>query len=94
MIAVLIISLLIIVAVYFVQQPQFGGKPSLGELKKMQNSPNFKNGQFQNLHYTPQLTGDASLFKVMKEFFFLTRIKTMFHLLFCHQKRLIFLAWI
>lgn len=70
MIAVLIISLLIIVAVYFVQQPQFGGKPSLGELKKMQNSPNFKNGQFQNLHYTPQLTGDASLFKVMKEFFF------------------------
>jgi len=71
MIAVLIVILLISFAVYtFLHQPQFGGKSPVAELKKMQSSPNYKKGQFQNLHYTPQLTGNASMFKVMKEFFF------------------------
>jgi L-ascorbate metabolism protein UlaG (beta-lactamase superfamily) len=63
--------LLIIAIIYiFLQQPQFGKKASGEELKKIQASPNYKNGQFQNLNYTPQLTGDASMFKAMREFFF------------------------
>lgn len=67
----LILFLIIMIGIYlFLQQPQFGGKLSGKELKRIQNSPNYKNGQFQNLNDTPQLTGDASVFKVMKEFFF------------------------
>jgi L-ascorbate metabolism protein UlaG (beta-lactamase superfamily) len=70
MIVALVIVLLIAIAVYlFLQQPQFGAKASENDLKRF-HSPNYKNGQFQNLNFTPQLTGNASVFKIMKEFFF------------------------
>src|SRR5215203_146140 len=65
-----VILLIIISSYLFIQQPQFGGKPSPTQLKKIRASQNYKNGQFQNLNYTPQLTGDTSLFKVMGKFFF------------------------
>jgi len=71
MIVALIFLLVIVIVVYlFLQQPQFGQKLTGEELKRIIVSSNYKNGQFQNLTDTPQLTGDASLFKVMKEFFF------------------------
>src|SRR5690349_6843176 len=66
-----IILLVIATGVYFfLRQPQFGGKPSGERLKRIQNSPNYKKGQFQNLNFTPQLSGDAGMLKVMREFFF------------------------
>lgn len=71
MISIPIIVLVIAIGVYlFLRQPQFGGKVSDEELKRIQNSPNYKKGQFQNLNFTPQLTSDASMLKVMKDFFF------------------------
>lgn len=71
MIYVFIVLPAVIIAIYlFFQQPQFGRKASGEDLKRIQKSPNYKNGQFQNLNYTPQLTGDVSMLKVMREFFF------------------------
>src|SRR5690349_21172724 len=71
MLIALIIFLVIIAFVYiFLQQPQFGKAPGGEELKRIQNSPNYKNKQFQNLSLTPQLTGNANVLKIMKEFFF------------------------
>jgi L-ascorbate metabolism protein UlaG (beta-lactamase superfamily) len=71
MLIALIIFLLIIVSVYiFLHQPQFGKAATGEQLKRIQNSPNYKNKQFQNLTITPQLTGDANVLQVMKEFFF------------------------
>ena len=71
MIYALITLFILFAAVYlFFQLPQFGRKASGEELKRIQNSPHYKNGQFQNLSDTPQLTGDAGIFKVMKKFFF------------------------
>jgi len=71
MIIILVLVLILILAVYlFFGQLQFGQKPSGKELERVLASPNYKNGQFQNLTTTPQLTGDAGIFKVMKEFFF------------------------
>jgi L-ascorbate metabolism protein UlaG (beta-lactamase superfamily) len=71
MILIPIIILAVAIGVYlFLRKPQFGGKTSDEQLKRIQNSPNYKEGQFQNLNFTPQLTGDASILKVMKEFFF------------------------
>jgi L-ascorbate metabolism protein UlaG (beta-lactamase superfamily) len=71
MIVTVFIILLMIIGIYaFMAQPQFGGKPSGKELKGIKASPNYKNGQFQNLSYTPQLTGDGNIFKIMKRFFF------------------------
>ena len=71
MIIVLLVLLLIVIAVYlFFRQPQFGKRISGEKLKRIQKSPHCKNGQFRNLNYTPQLTGNAGMFKIMKEFFF------------------------
>ena len=71
MIFISIIFLLIVGASYaFIQNPQFGGKPSPKQLKAFQSLPNYKNGKFQNFNHTPQLTGDGNIFKIMQNFFF------------------------
>jgi len=70
MIIVWILIAVVIGGYLFLRQPQFGSKVSESGLEKIQRSPNYSDGQFQNLSVTPQLTDDASIFKVMKEFFF------------------------
>jgi L-ascorbate metabolism protein UlaG (beta-lactamase superfamily) len=71
MVITVLIILVIVLSVYlFLQQPQFGGRPSGSTLKRIQGSPNYRNGQFQNLNHTPQLTGGVSMFTVMRDFFF------------------------
>ncbi|MBL7900432.1 MAG: MBL fold metallo-hydrolase [Bacteroidia bacterium] len=51
-------------------QAQFGKLPSGERLKRIQNSPQYKNGAFQNLSHTPDLTDGATYFSVSKDFFF------------------------
>jgi L-ascorbate metabolism protein UlaG (beta-lactamase superfamily) len=71
MLTVFAIVLVVLVSVYvFFRQPQFGRKTTGEKFKKLEASPNYKGGQFQNLSDTPQLTGNASMLKVMREFFF------------------------
>lgn len=55
---------------YLINLPQFG-KTATGErLKKIKNSPNYKNGSFKNLNYTPALAPGHSMVKVFWNFFF------------------------
>ncbi|MGZ3940109.1 MAG: MBL fold metallo-hydrolase [Flavisolibacter sp.] len=70
MIITVVIALLALAVYIFLQQPQFGERPSGQALRRIENSRNYKSGQFQNLNQTPQLTGGVSVFKVMREFFF------------------------
>ena len=64
------IAVMIIAVSTFLRQPQFG-RPSSGERRQLiQQSPNYKNGQFQNRNITPALTEGASYLGVMREFFF------------------------
>ena len=65
----LIVGLSLIVYLYTLQ-PKFGKLPSGDRATRIAMSPNFREGKFQNLHPTPDLTDDASYYKVMKEFFF------------------------
>lgn len=66
-----IVLLILIVVVYiFLQQPQFGSAPSGERLKKLEPSPNYKNGQFQNLSPTPALAEGESYWRVLQEFLF------------------------
>ncbi|MFT3908262.1 MAG: MBL fold metallo-hydrolase [Ferruginibacter sp.] len=51
-------------------QPQSGKLASGERLRRIEDSVNYKNGQFQNIHTTPQLTEGANLFSVMRKFFF------------------------
>jgi len=64
-----VVAIIAIATVLFLRLPKFGGKPSGKRLEVMQNSPNFKNGAFQNVSETPQLAEDASIPKMFKEFF-------------------------
>jgi L-ascorbate metabolism protein UlaG (beta-lactamase superfamily) len=68
--ALIIVVVVFTVAWLFMQGPQFGSRPKGQGSKKINRSVNFKNGQFQNLHETPSLTGGASIFTVSGRFFF------------------------
>ena len=70
MTVVIVIVLLIAAAYLFMQQPQFGKNPAGDHLEKIKSSPHYKNGQFQNLNPTPQLTEGASVPSVLRAFFF------------------------
>ncbi len=65
-----IVFVLIGTVYIFLQQPKFGKKSTGERLEKIKQSPNYKNGQFQNLSHTPDLADGVGYFTVMKEFFF------------------------
>lgn len=49
---------------------QLGKAPSGEGLKRIQNSPNYRDGAFQNVHKTPQLAEGYSFQKVLYDFLF------------------------
>ena len=65
------IIIVLILGIYiFLQSPSFGKMPSGERLKNIKNSTNYKNGSFQNISLTPDLTDGAVYFTVLKEFLF------------------------
>lgn len=71
MILILAIFLLFVLAVYtFVHTEPFGSLSSGARKERIEQSPQYREGRFQNLHYTPDLAEDASYYSVLKEFFF------------------------
>ncbi|WP_317042939.1 MBL fold metallo-hydrolase [Arcticibacter eurypsychrophilus] len=54
----------------FMRQPQFGKSPSGKRLELMMQSPNYRDGAFQNIHDTPQLTEGYSMTKILYQFLF------------------------
>ncbi|HSF45297.1 MAG TPA: MBL fold metallo-hydrolase [Chitinophagaceae bacterium] len=70
--AFVIISLVLILLAgifLFINRPEFGKTPAGETLKKVQRSPNYNKGSFQNINHTPALTEGVSYTRVMKEFF-------------------------
>jgi len=65
-----IIVLLILSIWIFMRLPQFGKLPSGERLERIKKSPHYKEGQFQNIHFTPNLVEGVSLFTVVRQFFF------------------------
>jgi len=66
----LIIVLLVLSIGTFMRLPQFGKLPSGERLERIKKSPNYRNRQFQNIHFTPNLVEGVSMFTVMRQFFF------------------------
>ncbi len=64
-----VILTFIATVVIFMRLPLFGSKPSGGRLELIQQSPNYRNGAFQNQSETPSLTDGATYASVMREFF-------------------------
>ena len=66
----IIIGLLIAATALFLQLPMFGKQPSGARLERIKQSPNYKDGKFQNLNHTPDLAEGVSYYRVMSDFFF------------------------
>jgi len=71
MIIALIIILAVIVSIWlFMKQPQFGKLATGDRLAQIKNSSHYQKDQFQNIHFTPQLTENVNMLTVMRKFFF------------------------
>lgn len=64
-----IIAVLVLGVTLFMQTPRFGKHPKGDRLLQLEKSPNYKNGQFQNLSPTPMITEGASYWSMTLEFF-------------------------
>ncbi|SHI61196.1 L-ascorbate metabolism protein UlaG, beta-lactamase superfamily [Mesonia phycicola] len=74
---VLLIILIIIgvATLLFLNTERFGKHPSGERLLKIEQSPNYKNGRFQNLNHTPMLTEGVGYSKVLYQFLFSSKPK-------------------
>ena len=71
MLLFLIVMIVLAGAVYlYMQQPQFGKAPTGDRLARIQQSPNYRDGQYQNQSHTPSFTEGANFFTVMARFLF------------------------
>jgi len=55
---------------FYMKQAKFGRVPSGKRLEIIQNSPNYKNGAFQNLDSTPYITKEVSIFELFYDLLF------------------------
>ncbi|GAB3711187.1 MBL fold metallo-hydrolase [Spirosoma flavus] len=53
----------------FMQQPVFGSNPSTTRLQRIEHSPNYRDGVFQNLEKTAVMREEASYLTMMNDFF-------------------------
>lgn len=65
-----VIAVLLIAVLIFINQSRFGKTPSGERKQRVENSPNYKDGKFQNLSDTPQLTGEDGFVGSMYNFLF------------------------
>lgn len=61
--------LFVLIVYFYMQQSMFGRTPSGKRLERIRNSPNYRDGAFQNLSPTPALTEGVTYSAVMKGFF-------------------------
>lgn len=54
----------------FVNQPMFGKAPSGARLERVEKSPNYRDGAFQNTSITPNFSSDRNFFGLMYDFLF------------------------
>ena len=65
-----IIAVILIIGIIFISTPQFGKTPKGERLERVKNSPNYRDGKFQNIHETQQITSDKGLVGSMIDFLF------------------------
>ena len=72
----LVVLLLVAIVVIFINTPKFGRTAHGSRQAEIMRSPNFKDGSFKNLSFTPQLTEGASFPKLLTEFLFLKKFRS------------------
>src|SRR5690606_40033693 len=66
----IVCAVLIVGVAIFIRQPPFGSAPHGHRLERIENSPNYKNGRFQNLEDTPDLAEGVNMLTVLWSFLF------------------------
>ncbi len=64
------LSVLAVTGVVFINQARFGRNPQGERLERILKSPHYRDGKFQNLSPTPQLTSDKSKLESIIDFLF------------------------
>lgn len=59
---------IVLAALVVLNLPSFGKNPSGERLKRIEKSPNYRDGKFQNLEITPQLTSEKSFAENLYDF--------------------------
>ena len=71
MLIVLLIIVFLVAGVFiFMNQPQFGKLPSGESLEHIKKSSNYRDGKFQNIHLTPEMSEDTNMFSLLVDFIF------------------------
>ncbi|OSZ81774.1 MBL fold metallo-hydrolase [Chitinophagaceae bacterium IBVUCB1] len=69
-IVVTIVFIITSVTILYMQKATFGKTPAGARLERIKQSPNYRDGKFQNLSHTPDLAEGVSYYRVMKDFLF------------------------
>ena len=64
------LGLFVIALLIFIQEAKFGRLPRGERKERVERSAHYRDGKFQNLSVTPQLTGDASFVGILYKFIF------------------------
>lgn len=70
-----LILILVVGTFLYMRSDRFGALAQAERLKRMQSYPNFKDGAFENLEYTPALAEGTSNVEVFKSFFFAKKVR-------------------
>lgn len=54
---------------FYMKQAKFGKLANGDRLERIKKSPNYRDGSFQNINYTPELTEGYSMGAVLYDFF-------------------------
>jgi len=71
---IVVCLLLVITTLIFLRQPQFGALPTGERLEEIEKADNYRDGQFHNLSYTPDLPEGVSYWDVTKKFLLAPKI--------------------
>lgn len=70
-----LLLLFIIGGFFYMRSDRFGSKATGERLLRMENTPNYKNGAFDNLEFTPALAEGTSYSDMLRGFFFSKKIR-------------------
>jgi len=65
-----IATTLAVTTYFYMKKPVFGKAPSGARLEKLKKSAHYKDGEFQNLNYTPQLSEGYSMTSILYDMIF------------------------
>ena len=67
---IIFLTLAVLLIYSWLNEPKFGKLPSGKRLDIIEKSPNYKDGKFKNLNFTPDLTEGETYFRIIKKVLF------------------------